>query len=149
MKFMFRIDNMILKIIGICVVLFFCFLSACSANPSQTTDSNTPNPPSYQRITAEEAYQMMQELNDFIILDVRTEEEFRERHITGAILIPVTELEQRAAAELPDKNIPIFVYCRTGGRASNAARILVGKDYTQVFNIGGILDWPYETQQSY
>jgi rhodanese-related sulfurtransferase len=87
---------------------------------------------------------MMQQLSGFVLLDVRTEAEFRERYIPGAILIPVNELERRAA-ELPDKDAVIFVYCRMGVRASNAARILVQQGFTQVFNIGGIMDWPYET----
>ena len=126
------------------VVLLLCFLCACFGN-STRADADVPNSPDYQRITAETAHQMMQESSDFILLDVRSAGEFRERHIRGAILIPVNELERRAASELPDKNITIFVYCRAGVRASNAARILAEKGYSQVFNIGGIEDWPYGT----
>ena len=87
----------------------------------------------------------MQGIGSFVLLDVRTEAEFRERHIAGAILIPVQELENRAASELPGKDIPIFIYCRSGGRSANAARILVGKGYTQIFDFGGIINWPYDT----
>ena len=120
------------------IVLMFS-LSACFGSPERNT--GIVNPPAHQRITAERAYQMMLELNEFILLDVRTEAEFRERHIAGAILIPVDELEARAQAELLDKNIVILVYCRTGVRSENAAVILAGMGYSQVFNMGGIVDW--------
>ena len=96
-----------------------------------------------QRIAPETAYQMMQTSNDFILLDVRTVGEFQARHIRGAILIPVNELENRAESELPDKNALIFVYCQAGRRSANAASILAGKGYTRVFDIGGIADWPF------
>lgn len=86
---------------------------------------------------------MMQNETNFILLDVRTYEEFMARHINGAVLIPVNELGIRAEAELPDKNALIFVYCQAGRRSANAANILVNKGYTQVFDIGGITDWPY------
>jgi len=124
-------------------IFALCILCACFANP-----------PTYQRISAVEAYQMMQrgmsgagsqELNDFVLLDVRTPAEFRESHIPGAILIPVNELEQRAVAELPRKRVAIFVYCRIGARASTAASLLARMGYTQVFNMGGIVDWPFQT----
>ena len=117
-------------------VLLLCFLCI---------RPGLPNSPPYERITVETANQMMQNLDNFVLLDVRSVGEFRERHIAGAVLIPVNELERRSATELPDKNIAIFVYCRMGVRASNAATILAGKGYTQVFNIGGILDWPFQT----
>ena len=130
------------KVISPFMVLMLCFLSACFGNSSQT-GSTVSNSPGYQRITAETAYQMMQELNAFVLLDVRTEGEFREGHIAGATLIPVNELERRAPTELPDRSAVILVYCRAGVRASNAARTLAGMGYTQVFNIGGTIDWPY------
>ena len=99
----------------------------------------------YQRITAETAYQMMQNSNNFVLLDVRTDGEFREKRIEGAILIPNTEIGKRAASELRDKKAVIIVYCRSGARATSAAKILAEKGYTQVFNMGGIIDWPYRT----
>ena len=124
-------------------VLLLYFLCACFGN--STLSADVPNPPGYQRITAETAYQMMREPRDFILLDVRSAEEFREGHISGAILMPVNELERRAVSELPDKSITIFVYCRAGIRASNAARILARNGYSRVFNFGGIVDWPFGT----
>ena len=99
----------------------------------------------YSRISAEEAYRMMSELSDFILLDVRTEREFREAHIAGAVLIPNNELRGRAERELPDKSGVILVYCRSGRRSENAARLLLSLGYTNVYDFGGIIDWPYET----
>ena len=97
------------------------------------------------RISAEEARQMMQETSSYILLDVRSESEFREQRIEGAVLIPNDELSARADAELPDKNTPIIVYCRSGARSAQAAESLVQMGYTNVFDMGGIINWPYET----
>jgi len=99
----------------------------------------------YQRISAEEAKQMMQNTDNSILLDVRTTEEFEEQHIKGAILIPDYEIGSRAAAELPDKNALILIYCRSGRRSANVARELIKMGYTNVYDFGGIIDWQYDT----
>ena len=83
--------------------------------------------------------------NPYVLLDVRTESEFREIRISGAILIPDNEIRSRAKTELPDKEILILVYCRSGRRSANAARELVSLGYTNVCDFGGIIDWPYQT----
>ena len=88
---------------------------------------------------------MMNELTDYILLDVRTAEEFREIRIAGAVLIPDNEIRGRAAAELSDKNAVILVYCRSGRRSANAAYELIGMGYKNVYDFGGIIDWPYST----
>ena len=129
---------------GLLIVLIVCFLCAFSCNSSKT-GSSVSNTPASKKITAETAYEMMQKSKDFILLDVRTDSEFQAKRIEGAILIPDYEIEKRAASELPDKNTAIFVYCRSGGRSANAAKILAEKAYTQVFDFGGIMNWPYET----
>ncbi|MCL1807717.1 MAG: rhodanese-like domain-containing protein [Oscillospiraceae bacterium] len=98
----------------------------------------------YRKCTAEEAKERM-DGEPFILLDVRTEVEYVERHIEGAVLIPDTEIAARAETELPDKDALIFIYCRSGRRSESAARAMIGMGYTNVFDIGGILDWPYET----
>ena len=99
----------------------------------------------YKTISAEEAYQLMKKSKNHILLDVRTEAEFRGRHIEGAMLIPDSELEKRAASELPDKTAVILVYCASGKRSANAAKLLAEKGYARVYDFGGIKDWPYET----
>ena len=100
----------------------------------------------YMNITAEEAKQIMDSEEGYIILDVRTQEEYDEGHIPGAILIPNTEIEARAEEELPDKDQLILVYCRSGRRSKIAAEVLVELGYTNIKEFGGIIDWPYETE---
>ena len=82
----------------------------------------------------------------YIILDVRTKEEFDQGHIPGAILIPNTEIEARAEEKLTDKDQLILVYCRSGRRSKLAAEILVELGYTNIKEFGGIIDWPYEVE---
>ena len=80
-----------------------------------------------------------------VILDVRTESEFAQGHIEGAILIPnETITSTNPPAALPDLDAVILVYCRSGNRSSQAAKKLVTLGYTQVYDFGGIIDWPYE-----
>ena len=93
-------------------------------------------------ISVEEVYEIINNNQDYIILDVRTPEEFKEGHIEGAILIPVSELEGRLD-ELP-KDKPIITYCKSGGRSGNAAEILVENGFRKVYDMGGILDWQEE-----
>lgn len=100
----------------------------------------------YMNITAEEAKQIMDSEEGYVILDVRTQEEYDEGHIPGAVLIPNTEIEARAEEELPDKEQVILVYCRSGNRSKKAAQILVDLGYTNIREFGGIIDWPYEVE---
>lgn len=98
----------------------------------------------YLNITAEEAKKLMDSEEGCIILDVRTREEYDQGHIPGAILIPNTEIEAKAADLLPDKDQLILVYCRSGRRSKLAAQSLAALGYTNIREFGGILDWPYE-----
>ena len=98
----------------------------------------------YVNITAEEAKQIMDSEEGYIILDVRTQEEYDQGHIPGAIMIPEYEIADRAEKELPDKNQLILVYCRSGRRSKIAAEELVKLGYTNVKEFGGIIDWEYE-----
>lgn len=100
----------------------------------------------YMNITEEEAKQIMDRQEGYIILDVRTQEEYDESHIPGAVLIPNTEIEARAEEVLTDKDQLILVYCRSGRRSKLAAEILVELGYTNIREFGGILDWPYEVE---
>lgn len=109
--------------------------------------NNNVAPVGYQRISAAEAMVMMDSYDELIILDVRTEEEFSEGHIPGAILIPDYELAERAETELPNKDQLILVYCRSGRRSKAAAEMLVGMGYTNVKDFGGIIDWEYDIEK--
>lgn len=95
----------------------------------------------YQRITGEEAADMMKE--EVIILDVRTEEEYAEGHIPGAVLLPYDTIRADSAAEMiPDQKKTVLVYCRTGRRSEIAAMTLVQLGYGEVYDFGGIMtDW--------
>ncbi len=98
-----------------------------------------------QKISAEIAKNLMAGLERYILLDVRTPEEYEEAHIEGATLIPLKELAQRAPLELADKNLPVFIYCRSGRRSAQAAKILSGQGYAKIYDFGGITSWPYGT----
>ena len=124
---------------------------ADQAAPQQNVSWCTMEP-AYTKISAENARQMMEEFSEvedstYILLDVRTEQEYKEKRIPGSVLIPDYELAQRAETELPDKRQVIFVYCRSGRRSEEAARKLVALGYNHVYDFGGINDWPYETEQ--
>ena len=101
----------------------------------------------YEQITAEEAKKIMDSGEEHIILDTREQDEFDEGHIPGAILIPYTEIENKAEAMLPDKDKLILVYCRSGRRSKIAAESLAKLGYTNVKELSGIIDWPYEIEK--
>ncbi len=98
----------------------------------------------YEQISGAEAKALMDSESGYIIIDARTQEEYDEGHIPGAILIPEYEIADRAEKELPDKDQLILVYCRSGRRSKIAAEELVKLGYTNVKEFGGIIDWEYE-----
>lgn len=97
----------------------------------------------YTQITGMEAKQIMETEQGYIILDVRTQEEFDEGHIQGAILIPDYEIANTAESVLLDKEQLILVYCRSGRRSKLAAEELVKLGYSNVKEFGGVIDWEY------
>lgn len=122
------------------ILLMLVLLTACGQNKENDQEAV------YLNITAEEAKSIMDSQDGYIILDVRAQEEYDEGHIPGAVVIPHTEVEARAEAELPDKEQVILVYCRSGRRSKLAAQALVDLGYTNVKEFGGIIDWPYEVE---
>ena len=100
----------------------------------------------YVNITAQEAKQIMDTEEGYIILDVRTQEEYDEGHIPGAIVISHEEIAEKAEAVLTDKNQLILVYCRSGRRSKIASEALVELGYTNIKEFGGIIDWLYEVE---
>lgn len=100
---------------------------------------------SYQTITASEAKELMETLDSYTIVDVRTLEEYNEGYIEGAILLPDYEVSAKASEVLKDPSANVLVYCRSGRRSKLAAQALVDLGYTNVYDFGGIIDWPYET----
>ena len=118
-------------------LLLLLFLAGCTASNEQEN--------SYRQISMDEAVTMMEEESGYIILDVRTPEEFRERHIPNAINIPNETIGSEDIQELPDKDQLILVYCRSGNRSKQASGKLAELGYTNIVEIGGINDWTGET----
>ena len=100
---------------------------------------------SYQQISMDEAIAIMESESDYMILDVRTTEEFADKHIPDAINIPNETIGTEDIPELPDKDQLILVYCRSGNRSKQASDKLAGLGYTNIVEFGGINDWPGET----
>jgi len=121
------------------ILLLSVALVACGEGNSSSGEAT------YEQITSAEAKALMDSETDYIILDVRTPEEFATGHIAGAILIPDYEIGEKAESVLPDKDQLILVYCRSGRRSKNAASELATLGYTNIKEFGGIIDWEYGT----
>ncbi len=119
-------------------------ISLTGCGTSETKDSDDA---SYAQIAQEEAINMMEESNDYLIVDVRTQEEYDQGHIPGAICIPNENIGIGQPEELTDLNQILFIYCRSGRRSKEAAQKLAEIGYTQVYEIGGINTWPGEIEQ--
>ena len=124
----------------ILILLAVMMFTACG----QDTENNQEAV--YMNITAEEAKKIMDSEEGYIILDTRTQAEYDEGHIPGAIVISHDEIEEKAEQLLPDKEQLLLVYCRSGRRSKLAAEALVKLGYTNIKEFGGIIDWPYETE---
>lgn len=137
-------------LIGGLLIVSMALLAACGEKKtSKETETKvgmeTNTKGEYNRITAEEAKKQMESNSLAVILDVRTQEEYDEKHIPGAILIPNETIGTEPLEALPDLNQEILIYCRSGNRSEQAAKKLIEAGYTNVFDFGGINDWPYET----
>jgi len=97
------------------------------------------------QISAEQAYAMMNESGDFVLIDARTPAEFAQSRIRGAISIPYIEIIRRAPYEILDKDIMILVYCQSGRRSAIAARRLANLGFTNIYDFGGINSWTFGT----
>ena len=96
----------------------------------------------YEQISPQEAKKRMDNEDDVIILDVRTQEEYDSGHIKNAVCLPNEDILSEPDI-LPDKGQQILVYCRSGNRSKQAAQKLADMGYENVLEFGGILDWPY------
>ena len=119
------------------LILSALALTACGASSSEN---------SYQQISMDEALSQMAEEENYILLDVRTIEEYEEKHIPGAINIANETIGKEDIPALPDKDQRIYVYCRSGNRSKQAAEKLVKLGYTNIVEIGGIIDYHGETE---
>ena len=119
------------------------FAGCTQKTGNEQTEATQVNIGTYYQIQQDEAKRIMDEESDYIIVDAREQSEYDEGHIKGAIVIPYTEIEQKAEEMLPDKEQLILVYCRSGRRSKIAAQSLANMGYTNVKEFGGIIDWQY------
>ena len=117
------------------LVLSIFLLAGCASAPKEA---------SFRQIDMQEAVKLMETEKDYIILDVRTPEEFREGHIPGAVNVPNESIGAGEIPELPRKDQLILVYCRSGNRSKQASKKLAQAGYTNITEFGGIRDWPGE-----
>lgn len=122
---------------GLSFLLVLVALTACSEHAKEDTTG-------YLQISTEAAKSLMESEENYIILDVRTKEEYEEKHIPGAVLVPNETIGEDEIPQLPDKDQMILVYCRSGNRSKQAAEKLVALGYTNVVEFGGINDWTGE-----
>ena len=119
------------------ILMAALILTGCGSSADDTD--------SYRQVSSEEAAAMMEEETDYIILDVRTQEEYETAHIPGAICIPNETIGTEDIPELPDKDQLILVYCRSGNRSKQASEKLTNQGYTNIVEFGGINSWTGET----
>ena len=79
-------------------------------------------------------------LNDYIIIDVRSKREFKETHLNGAINIPLPEIKRNIEKYVNNKQKKILVCCEYGARSKQAVEILENLGYVQVYNLKGGLE---------
>ncbi len=137
-----------LKIVALALVILVVVIS-CTGRPAKSISDEATQIKSiitaqYRKISPVLAKEMIDSGDELIIVDVRTASEFNQGHIPDAILIPNETIGSTPPAELPDKEALILVYCRSGNRSAQAARKLVSMGYLNVYDFGGIIDWPYE-----
>lgn len=142
------------KVILIIVILFAMLLISCTLDsPDEpglpdTSASEDTSDPIYQKISAEDLKAKMDSGDDIIIIDVRKLDEFEAGHIKGAINIPYRTISSEPPEELDDIDAEIIVYCLTGGQSIQAAKRLINMGYTNVYDLGGLSNWPYEIVSS-
>ena len=121
------------------ILIMITVLTGCGG---KNVEKNT-----YQQISQDKAKQMMEEQEDAIVLDVREKEEYETGHIPGAVLLPLGTIDEDSAASvIPKKASVVLVYCRSGRRSKQASQALAELGYTQIYEFGGINDWPYEVE---
>ena len=130
-------------IISVLLISTFVLAGCSNEKDNNTEETNMNEKTEYIQIGAEDAKKVM-DSEEVIVLDVRTQAEYDDGHVENAVLIPVDEISAKAENVLQDKNAKILVYCRSGNRSATAARTLIDMGYTNVYDFGGIIDWPYD-----
>ena len=118
-------------------------LSGCTLSKTKKDTEDMTDKAAYQKISAEEAYEMMAS-QEVVVVDVRTQEEYDGGHIENAVLVPNESIVSEMPEAPPDKEATLLVYCRSGRRSKDAAQKLLKLGYQSVYDFGGVIDWPYE-----
>lgn len=132
---------------GLILALSLMGLAACGASPnaSPAPSAAADTESAYHKIDAEKAKEMI-DAGDVTVVDVRREDEYSAGHLPGAILVPNETIGTEPPEALPSLEAALIVYCRTGVRSKQASDKLVEIGYTAVYDMGGIVDWPYEKE---
>ena len=118
-------------------------LSGCTLSKTKKDTEDMTDKAAYQKISAEEAYEMMAS-QEVVVVDVRTREEYDGGHIENAVLVPNESIGSEMPEALPYKEATLLIYCRSGRRSKQAAEKLLELGYQNVYDFGGVIDWPYE-----
>ena len=130
-----------MKKIVTAVLLAAAALTAFGCGQSSAATGSDGGQTAFRRVTGDEAQKMMESETGYLIVDVRTPQEYAEGHIPHAINVPLDTIGTNPPAELPDKAQMIFVYCRSGARSMTASNKLAQMGYTNIVEMGGIKDW--------
>ena len=130
----------------ICVILLIVIVIGVVLVLSMKED-NLENKHLIRYVSMDEIKEIMNENENYIILDVRTIEEYNEGHIPNAICIPNETIDESVIAKLPRKDQLILIYCRSGNRSKQAAIKLANLGYTNLVEFGGIIDWDGEIER--
>ena len=136
-----------MKLKALLILLTLLMLAGCAASADKNNVTTKTTDPTYKQVSMSEAAEIMKSESDYIVLDVRRSDEFAEGHIPGAINIPNENIGNDEIPALPDKDRLILVYCRSGRRSKEASDKLVNLGYTNIVEIGGILDWTGEIEK--
>lgn len=130
------------KIIAAILIIISVLSAGCSG--SQKAQVLPAGKAPVIKVSPEEAKARLDNGDNIFFVDVRTPAEYKEAHIENAVLLPLDTIGENSAAVIPDLDAVYFVYCRSGVRSAKAAAQLVGMGYKNIYDLGGIKDWPYE-----
>lgn len=105
------------------------------------------NRPKVEKLSAQELKQMLDNKEKFILIDVRTPQEFAAGHIPKAKNVPLQMMEGKIKSVAPKMDDPIVLYCHSGSRSNTAARFMLSLGYTNVKSFPGIAYWSYDLKR--
>lgn len=139
--------NIIIAIILIAVLICIGFLIYKTNNKNKITKSNstvttsTAKTNEIRHVSMDDIEKIMNENKNYVIVDVRTPDEYKEGHIPNAINIPNETINETIYNKLKDKDQLILIYCRSGSRSRQAAYKMQKLGYTNLVDFGGIINW--------